>query len=187
MSESLLAAHRAGKIRAAIGRASDFFGPYVLESALGSRVFAPAIEGKTASAIGNLDLPHTYTFIDDFGEALALLGERDEALGQAWHVPNAPTLTTRQVITMIFEEAGCPPRMSGMGTLMLRVGGLFIPEAREMIEMAYEFDQPFVVDSSKYAQAFGDHATPLREAIRQTVAWYRSEAERSGGPATASA
>jgi hypothetical protein len=91
------------------------------------------------------------------------------------------------VITIAFEEAGRPPRMSGMGTLMLRVGGLFIPEAREMIEMAYEFDRPFVVDSSKYASAFGDHSTPMREAIRQTVTWYRSEAERSGRPAAASA
>ncbi len=173
MAESLMAAHRAGKVRAAAGRGSDFFGAHVLESALGSRVFAPALEGKSAAGLGNLDLPHTYTFVDDFGEALVVLGEREEALGQAWHVPNAPTLTTRQVITMIFEEAGRPPRMSGMGRLMLWLGGLFIPEAREMVEMAYEFDRPFVVDSSRYVRAFGDHATPLREAIRRTVAWYR--------------
>jgi nucleoside-diphosphate-sugar epimerase len=178
MAESLQAAHRAGKVRVASGRGADFFGPHVLASALGSRVFAPALQGKTASALGNLDQPHTYTFIDDFGEALAVLGEHEEALGQAWHVPNAPTVTTRQVITMIFEEAGRPPRMNGMGKLMLRVAGLFIPDAREMVELAYEFDRPFVADSSKYVQAFGDHATPLRAAIRQTVAWYRTQAVR---------
>ncbi len=174
MAESLMAAHRSGKVRVAVGRGSDFFGPYALESTLGSRVFGPALQGKAASAFGNLDQPHTYTFIDDFGEALAVLGEREEALGQAWHVPNAPALSTRQVITMIFEEAGRPPRMRGMGKLMLAVGGLFVPEAREMIEMAYEFERPFIVDSSKYTRAFGDQATPLREAIRRTVAWYRS-------------
>jgi nucleoside-diphosphate-sugar epimerase len=41
--------------------------------------------------------------------------------------------------------------------------------------MLYEFEEPFVVDHSAFAQAFGDHATPLREAIRETVRWYREE------------
>ena len=44
---------------------------------------------------------------------------------------------------------------------------------REMIEMLYEFEEPFVVDHSRFARAFGDHATPLREAVRQTVRWYK--------------
>jgi len=174
MADALLEAHRAGKVRVAMARGSDFFGPWALGSALGERIFGPALKGKSASAAGNLDLPHTYTFIDDFGEAMAVLGEREESLGQAWHVPNAPTLTTRQVITMIFHEAGGPPKMSGMGRLGFRLAGLFIPEAREMVEMAYEFEKPFVVDSGKYASAFGDHFTPLPEALRRTVTWYRS-------------
>jgi nucleoside-diphosphate-sugar epimerase len=173
MSEALLAAHRAGKIRVAMARGSDFFGPWVLGSAMGERVFGPALQGKAASAAGNLDMPHTYTYIDDFGEAMAVLGEREESLGRAWHVPNAPTLSTRQVITTIFEEAGKPPKMSGMGKQMFRLAGLFVPDAREMVEMAYQFERPFVVDSSKYTSAFGNQYTPLRDAIARTVSWYR--------------
>jgi hypothetical protein len=102
-----------------------------------------------------------------------VLGELDEALGQAWHVPNASTLTTRQVITMIFEEAGKPPKMSGVSKLMLQLAGLFIGGAREMAEMIYVFEQPFIVDNSKYVRAFGDNATAMRDALRKTVAWYR--------------
>ena len=153
--------------------AQIFFSPQVLGSTLGKRVFAPALQGKTASATGSLDLPHTYTYVDDFGKALVTLGEREEALGRAWHVPNAETLTQRQLITMIFEEIGAPPKMSGMGKLMLRLGGLFIPEARETVEMMYEFEKPFIVYDSQYKWAFGDHATPLRDAVRETIAWYR--------------
>ncbi len=41
MSEALLAAHRSGRVRVTIGRASDFFGPGVLASQLGERAFAP--------------------------------------------------------------------------------------------------------------------------------------------------
>ena len=77
MSEAALAAHRSGKVRAAIGRGSDFFGPWALGSSHGERVFYPALMGKTASFGGKLDLPHTATYIGDFGKALVLLGERD--------------------------------------------------------------------------------------------------------------
>lgn len=173
MTGAALAAHQSGKVQVAIGRGSDFFGPGVLDSTLGERVFAPALQGKAASAVGSLDLPHTYTYIDDFGEALAVLGERPEALGQAWHVPNPETLTQRQLITLIFEAAGLPPKMSGMGRLMMSLGGLFIPAARETVEMMYEFEKPFIVDDSRYRRAFGGRATPLREAIRHTIDWYR--------------
>jgi nucleoside-diphosphate-sugar epimerase len=67
-----------------------------------------------------------------------------------------------------------------MGKLMMSIGGLFIPGARETVEMMYEFEKPFVVDSTKFEKTFGVQATPLREAIRQTVAWYREHPQRSG-------
>src|SRR3970040_888466 len=174
MTEAALAAHRNGKVQVAIGRGSDFFGPGVVESAMGERAFLPALQGKAAPLAGAIDLPHTYTFINDFGEALATLGERDEALGQVWHVPNAETLTTRQFVTMAFEETGKPPKMSGMGKLMMRIGGIFIVSARETVEMMYEFEKPFMVDSSKFERTFGERATPHREAIRQTIEWYQA-------------
>jgi nucleoside-diphosphate-sugar epimerase len=104
---------------------------------------------------------------------LVVLGEHDEALGQAWHVPSAETLTTRQFVTLIYEELGQPPKMSGMGRLMMRIGGLFIPEAREAVEMMYGFEKPYVVDGRQFMQAFGIQGTPLREAIKQTVTWYK--------------
>ncbi len=174
MAEAALEAHRSGKVQVAIGRGSDIYGPAVLDSTLGERAILPALQGKTASLVGKLDIPHTYTYIDDFGKALVILGEREEALGQVWHVPNPPTLTQRQLMNIFFDEIGKPPKMSGMGKLMTSLGGLFIPEARESVEMMYEFEQPFVVDHSKFSRAFGDHATPHREAVRKTIAWYRN-------------
>jgi nucleoside-diphosphate-sugar epimerase len=174
MSEALLSAHKAGKLRVTIARGSDFFGPGVLESAYGERAFYPALEGKPASLVGNIDLPHTATYISDFGRAMVMLGECDEALGQAWHVPNPETVAQREFMTMFFEELGLPPKMSSMGRVMTQIGGLFVPAAREMVEMMYEFEKPFVVDSSKFVARFGNIATPLREAIRETAAWYKA-------------
>ncbi len=175
MSEAALAAHRAGKVRVAIGRGSDFYGPWALGSSHGDRVFYPALAGKAATFGGKLDLPHTATYIGDFAKALVLLGERDEALGQVWHVPSdRPHITQRQFAELIFQEVGLPPKVSGAGKLMLAMVGLFVPAARESVEMLYEFEKPFVVDFSKFERTFGIKATPIEEAIRATVAWYKT-------------
>jgi nucleoside-diphosphate-sugar epimerase len=178
MSEVALAAHQAGKVRVALGRGSDFFGPWALDSSHGDRVFYPALAGKSASFAGQLDVPHTATFIGDFGKALVILGERDEALGQAWHVPNdQPQITQREFAHLIYEHVGRPPNVSNVGKLMMAIAGLFIPGARETVEMMYEFEKPFVVDSAKFEKTFGMKATPIREAIKATVAWYRAHPE----------
>lgn len=175
MSKAALAAHQEGKVKIAAGRGSDYFGPWGLPSTMGERVFYPLLKGKAAQATGRLDLPHTHTYIKDFGKALVILGQRDEADGQAWHVPNdMPEITQAELIRMIAEEAGMEPKMSGMGKFMMRIGGLFVPEAKESVEMMYEFEQPFIVDSSKFEKTFGMKATPLRAAIEETVAWYQS-------------
>ncbi len=135
MAKEALGAHQSGRVRVAIGRASDFYGPFVRESALGERVFGPLLQGKTAQLAGDLDQPHSYTFIDDFGEALAILGKRDEADGKAWHVPNAATRSTREVVTKAFELAGKTPKLNSVGRSMMRIGGIFISGARETVEM----------------------------------------------------
>jgi nucleoside-diphosphate-sugar epimerase len=175
MSEELMEAHKSGKVRVAIGRASDFFGPRVLASAAGEQVFGRAVEGKSAQVAGDPDQPHTYTYAPDIGRGLVVLGEREEALGRAWHLPNPETLTTRRFVETIFEEVGKPARVQAAPKIVLRAMGLFNPGIRETIEMLYEFEEPFVVDDSRFEQAFGEQATLLREAIRETVRWYREE------------
>lgn len=175
MAEALLEAHRQGKLRVTIGRGSDFFGPGVHGSVAGDTIFGALARGKAANVLGSPDLPHTYTFIDDFGKALVILGEREEALGQPWHVPNAETVTTRQFVGMAAEAFGKQPKMMAASGLVLRALGLFIPEIREMIELEYEVVKPYVVDDSKFKQAFGDTSTPLREAVRQTAEWFQKQ------------
>jgi len=179
MNKAALTAHAEGKVRVVIARGSDFFGPWGSHSSMGERVFRPLLTGKTAQATGRLDIPHTHTYTRDFGRALVVLGERGEADGQAWHVPNdIPDITQGELIRMFAEKAGVEPKMSGLGKFMLWMGGLFVPEAKETVEMMYEFEQPFIVDSSKFEKTFGMKATPIREAIKETVAWYKSHPEQ---------
>src|ERR687894_569359 len=180
MSEELMEAHRSGKARVAIGRASDFFGPRVLASAAGEHVSGRAAQGKSAQVVGDPDQPHTYTYAPDIGRGLVVLGEREEALGRAWHLPSPETVTTHEFVETIFEEVGKPARVQAAPKIVLRAIGLFNPGIRETIEMLYEFEAPFVVDHSKFKRAFGGHATPLREAIGETVRWYRNKGTAGG-------
>lgn len=170
LAEQLIKVNSDGKLRTASARGSDFFGPNVNRgSAMGGDVFKAISKGKKVTFIGSLDQLHSYTFIEDFGKSLVILGENDKALGEAWHVPNAPAITTRAFIIEAFNQAGNTPKMSSMGLLTLKIGGIFIPVAKEMIEMLYEFDKPFIVESSKFIKAFGDHSTPIKESISKTL------------------
>jgi nucleoside-diphosphate-sugar epimerase len=180
MSEAALRVHQEGRLRVTIGRGSDYFGPWGTGSSMGERVVHSLLQGKSAQIVGRLDIPHTHTYIPDFGKALVILGERDEVDGQAWHVPNdMPEITQGEMVHIFAEEAGVEPKMSSMGRLMMRIGGLFIPEAKESVEMMYEFEKPFIVDSSKFEGTFGVRATPMREAIKETVAWYKTHPKQN--------
>ena len=115
ISKAAFAAHEAGKVCVTAARGSDFFGPWGYNtSVMGARTFYPMLEGKAASLIGNIDVPHTHTYIPDFGKAMVILGENRRADGKAWHVPNdQPRITQREMVHMIAEEMGVHPRREG--------------------------------------------------------------------------
>jgi nucleoside-diphosphate-sugar epimerase len=75
---------------------------------------------------------------------------------------------------MLFREIGSPVKLAATGRAMMAIGGLFIPAARESLEMMYEFEKPFVVDSSQFERTFGMRATPMQQAIAETLEWYRN-------------
>ncbi|MFF6774100.1 NAD-dependent epimerase/dehydratase family protein [Streptomyces sp. NPDC012637] len=178
MAQDLLAAHQAGRVEVAIGRASDYFGPRGgAQSNLGDLVFPALLAGRTATVLGDPDQPHTYTFIPDIGEALALLGLHPQAAGRIWHLPNDPhTRTTRELVDLAHRATGRPgaARLRRMPTSVLYAMGAVNRTVRELIEMRYEFAEPFVVDSTLIRERLGAVATPVEEALARTVDAYRA-------------
>lgn len=172
MTEALMQAHQQGKVRVAMARGSDFFGPE--DSVQTEFIFRPALAGKAVNLVGRTDQPHTFTYVVDFGTLLATLGLRDEALGQIWHVPSSAPVTQNELVNLISELVGKPVKTQVGTRLILTLMGLFNPGAKEMVEMLYEFNQPFIMDSSKAQKAFGLQPTPLREALRATLDWCRT-------------
>ncbi len=173
LAEMLLRAHDRGTVRATIGRAGELYGPAV-ESLLGRNLFGAALKGKKARFIGDPDQPLTPTFVEDFARGLIVLGEREEALGEAWHVPTAEPTTGRRFVRTIFEECSGEAKVGAVGSGVAKALGLLWPVAREGAEIVYQFEMPFVVDSGKYAGTFGEgEATPYRAGIGRTIDWYR--------------
>ncbi len=174
MARDLIAAHAAGDVRVTMGRASDFFGPRALIAHMGERVFYPAIAGKKAQVMGDPDQPHTFSYVADIAAGLATLGIDDRADGKAWHLPNPPTISIREFIGKVYEAAGTKAAVAAMPRFMVNLVGLFNSDVREIKEVLYQFEDPFVVDSSLFESTFGMTATPLEEAIPATVDWFRA-------------
>jgi nucleoside-diphosphate-sugar epimerase len=171
MANAVMEAHRAGKVRAAIGRASNFFGPD--DTAVTDYAIRPALKGKSINLLGRTDQPHTFSYVADFGKLLATLGTREEALGQIWFTPSPAPVTQIELVKIMEEVLGHKVKFMAAGKTMMSFLGLFIPAMRESVEMLYEWDKPFIMDSSKAEKAFGWHGTPLKKAMRDTIEWCR--------------
>ncbi|WP_100445182.1 NAD-dependent epimerase/dehydratase family protein [Glycomyces xiaoerkulensis] len=170
----ILRAHDSGRIRAALGRASDYYGPGGVATILGPNVFAAAVEGRTIRWVGDLDQPHTVSYLPDIAAALATLGEHDHADGRAWHLPAADAVTGREFLALVRAAAGGSPRSAGLGRGAERLIGLFNPTVRELAETRYQRDRPFVVDDSAFREAFGPvQVTPHEDGVSATLDWYR--------------
>jgi nucleoside-diphosphate-sugar epimerase len=169
MTKRLFAAHEAGQVQVASIRGSDFFGPW--EPVNGAMVFKAALAGKTVNLLGSLNQPHSFSYVVDFGRALAIAGTDKRTLGRAWHLPSGPAITQSQLVDLLSKALDRPVKAMAAGRLILSMLGLFNPGAREVVEMLYEFTAPFIIDASDMETTFGFTATPMEERISETLAW----------------
>jgi nucleoside-diphosphate-sugar epimerase len=178
MADAALAAHRTGKLQVALSRPSHYFGPGYDIAA--NFIFLPALKGKSVQLLGKIDVPHSFSYVPDAGRAMAILGTSEQSWGQVWIPPVMPVMTQREFAQKVWQAAG----QQGKGSItllkkwMLGLVGLFNPASRETVEMLYEFEKPYVVDSSKFQKTFGMMATPIEEAILRTLEYYQVQLNR---------
>ncbi len=173
LADDLFAAARRGEVRVAVGRASDFFGPGAWAgSFLGEYFWPRVLAGRAGMLLGNPDQRHTFHFSRDVAAGLAALGTDDGADG-LWMLPCQPAVTARELVAKCAEALGRPIPLRTMPRIGYSLLGLFVPLFRELGEMAYQWDEPFVVDDTRFRARFGDLATPLDDAAAQTVAYAR--------------
>ncbi|RKN64462.1 NAD-dependent epimerase/dehydratase family protein [Streptomyces klenkii] len=173
LDEKYLAAHRDGRARVVLGRSADFVGPGVLNSTLGGAVFPGALTGTDVLGLGDIDLPHSYTDIRDVAAGLATLGERPDGDGRVWHLPTAPTRSTREIFQQIERKVGQPLKITIMSEP--RPFGpfdeVFIDSYAELF---YQHTEPQVMDSTAIQETFGIKPVAFDATLDDTLAWYRA-------------
>lgn len=171
VSRRLFAAHDHGRIQAVEVRGSDYFGADAPNAYLGKGVLTPVLKGKAANIIGNADAVHTWTAVTDFGRLLAR-GATDEAMaGRAWHVPSAPAISIRELVSQAMRIAGFDgqPRFRAVPPAMLKAMGWFISPMRAIATMTHQLTQPYVMDDSDTRDLLGETHTDLDATLRAIV------------------
>src|SRR5262245_9856898 len=167
-------AHRRGDVRATSGRASDFYGPGGTLTHLGDQFWRPVIAGKRGRVVVDPDAIHTYHYIPDVAAGLATLGTAgDDAYGRPWMLPCAPAETMRALVARFSRELG---RKIGLMTLprtVLKPLALVAPFLREIDEMLYQWEEPFVINDKRFRERFGQGPQDVQRAAADTVAWAR--------------
>jgi len=158
------------RVRVAALRAPDFYGPGVTVSHLGDVGFARIAQGNPAFLVAQPDMPHDFAYAPDLGRAVVtMLDAPDEDFGQAWHTPCPPTRTPREILQLGADAIGVKLKVSSLPLALLPVAGMAVPFLREVNEMRFTWDRPYVVDWSKWARRFGPAVTPHEIGAAETA------------------
>lgn len=168
-----LRAHEDGAVTVALGRSADFFGPGVFNSTLGGAFFPAVLTGQPVLALGNIDLPHSYSYLPDIARGLATLGTTEAGDGRIWHLPTVPAVSTATVHGIVADLVGHPMTVDLL-TEPSPHGPFDEQFMAEYAEMFYQHLIPQHMVSTTFEREFGVEPTPLREALGTTTAWYRN-------------
>jgi nucleoside-diphosphate-sugar epimerase len=170
VDQILLEAFGQGKLKACIARSADFYG-YTApnKSVLLDLVIRRMVHGKSPQWLYTIDKKHSFSYMPDIAEALFLLAGSDQSWGQVWNVPTAPAMTVSGIIDLMNHLLHKKLKPQVMGTAMTSVLGLFIPALAEMKELKYQIVQDYVLDSSKFEQAFSFRPTPMEDGLETTI------------------
>lgn len=172
----LLEYHRKGMANVVLPRFADFYGPNVTNDLYGA-LFRNALKDKPVIWPVNIDVPHNFTYIDDAAEATLMLLKDQGTFGKVFHV-SGPATTARKFIGEIYQALDKPPRIRVISRRTLRFMSPFNPNVRELLELLYEYEEPYHIDDSRFACRYPSFKhTTYKTGIRNTVAWFRENEE----------
>ena len=159
-----------GELQGMIVRSADFYGPGAVLSVTHATVTERVRAGKTPQWLGNPKAVHMFTYTQDAGRTLALLGNTATAYGQVWHaLTRHEPMTGELFVRLACELSHRPYGLQVPPRWMLALLGVFVPIVRENMEMLYQFEHDYRFDSGKFERAFGLTATGYREGIAATL------------------
>lgn len=166
-----LAAHERGEIRVVEVRGSDYMGAGVGANGHVPRVVPRALRGKSVQVFGSPDQPHTWTDVLDVARTLVAVSTNASTWGRVWHVPSNPPRTQTEAVNDVCAAMGRPAvRVRPMPRALVRLLGPVVPTIGALQENAYQFERPYVLDSSFTQRELGLAPTPWDEVCRRTGA-----------------
>lgn len=173
---ALLAARAASETRTVSMVASDFFGPSVRTAHAGDRMVPLILAGKRVQVMGSANIPHSFTYVPDLATAMIRAAETPQAWNAVLHAPTLPALTQRELAQAFAAAAGVPTLSIGaIPSWVVKSAGIVSPQMRELAEMLYQFQQPFVMDSTASQKILHLSPTPLNLAATATIRWWRNQ------------
>jgi nucleoside-diphosphate-sugar epimerase len=174
-AQRLFEAHRRGEVCVTAGRASDFYGPGATLSHLGDQFWKPVIAGVRGRVLVNPDAIHTYHYVPDVAAGLATLGTAgSDAYGKPWMLPCTPAESMRALVARFSQCLGRDIGIATMPRWATKALGLVVPMIREINEMLYQWDEPFVIDDQCFRAAFNTEPATPQQAAADTVTWAKS-------------
>jgi nucleoside-diphosphate-sugar epimerase len=167
----LLNALEKGDIQGCIAYAPDFFGAGVKTSVLMATVYDNLKKGKKPQWFCNADMPHSMGYVPEMARGTAMLGLSDIAWGDTWNLPvPAQAPTGREWIQLFAQEMQISTKgIQIISPFMNKILGLFIPILSEMQEMLYQYDRPYIFDSTKFCKAFNYQPLSNQMAVQETI------------------
>ncbi|HMH21943.1 MAG TPA: NAD-dependent epimerase/dehydratase family protein [Puia sp.] len=177
IATQLMSEVRRGNITASIARSADFYGPGSLRTGIPNLlVFARLAKGKTAQWLVNAGMRHSFTYTPDAAKALYLLARDEGSWNQAWHLPTAANpLTGSEFIALAARNMGVSSHYSLLSKWMIGLGGLFDKTTAELKEMLYQYESPYLFDSSKFEKAYAFKPVSCEEGIKTTADAYKND------------
>lgn len=170
MDREALAAHRSGRIRTVIVRASDYVGAGVGANGMGTWRVPTALAGKRAVFFGNPDLPHSWTDVADVAATVVAAAADPRAHGRVWFAATNPPRTQRELLTEVLAAVGKPMvKTSRVPAWALKTLAAVVPFLREVHGVQYQFTGPWVIDSSATQRELGIAPTPWAEVLQRTA------------------
>lgn len=159
-----------GELKGMIIRAADFYGPGRVLSLPNAVVIDRLRAGKTPQWVGDPRAAHSFTYTPDAARTLAGLATRAEAYGRVWHaLTSGEEMSGERFTRVACELANRPYRLQIAPRWVLSVMGLFQPVLRENMEMLYQFEHDYRLDSTRAARVLGSTATKYRDGIAAVV------------------
>jgi nucleoside-diphosphate-sugar epimerase len=157
-------------VRVTSGRASDYFGPDSGNSAVTALAIEPALDGKAPKWMGRTDVAHSLAYLPDVARAYVTLGTDERADGHHWVLPHVATVTGAEFLGFVTDTADLPASKARISKPMLMMAAPFHAISRESLGIYYQWDQPFVADSSRFDSTFGPfERTPITDAVAVTI------------------